>query len=543
MSKLDEFRQQNPAYASVPDDKLAAALYLKFYSEKPPMVFANEIGLASDAKLPFLKLAAEGGRTVEFKQPEPSVGGKIGGTVRGAMQGLTFGGADEIVAGGTALGRKLLQGDERALGDIYSQELEREQSRLKQFRETNPALAIGSEIAGSLALPIGAAKTVAGAAGIGAGTGGLYGFLGSEGDLQDRATGAVTGGILGALLGSGLQAGGKWLGGAFEDYMSRRAARAVSEGADSVAALRAEAEAAYNAARNSGVAIDKSAFDQMLTDTIAKVAGGAGRPVREKLYPKSAEVLSAMKDYAGKAVGIDDLEHFRQIAQDPAGMITDKAEQRAASIIINGIDDLMDNITPDKIAINPSAAQGAFEKLTQARDLWSRMRKTEKITSIIKNAKEGGYAGGFEAGLKNQIGSLLRNQKQRRGFSPEEINLLSQIQKGTPVGRILAGISYLGFSPSGGRSGLLTSGGVWGGALYAGGAGPAIAGAIATSALRGVREMSLEKQARLYADVIASGQAAQVAKEYPEIMRLLQAAAARVSTAASGQAPADILNR
>lgn len=553
MSKLDRFREQNPAYADVPDDELASALYLKFYSDKPPMVFAKEIGLASDMKLPFLRRAAEGGRTMEFKQPEPSVGGKTIGAVRSGMQGLTFGAADEIVAGGTALGRKMLQGDERALGDIYSQELERERSRIGQFRETNPALAIGSEIAGSVAVPLGAAKTALGAAGIGAGSGAAYGFLGSEGGMQERATGAATGGILGALLGAGLQAGAKQIGGAFEDYMTRRAAKAVAEGADSVAALRSEANAAYEAARSSGVAIDKAAFSKMLDDTIASVAGGAGRAVREKQIPKSADVLSAMKEYAGKSVGIDDLEYFRQMAQAPAGLVTDKAEQRAASLIIKGIDDMIEGLGPNDIAINPNAAAGAFDKLSEARDLWSRMRKSEKISNIINTASDGGYAGGFEAGLKTQIGAILRNPKQRRGFSSEEIGLLSQIQRGTPVGNILAGVSRMGISLSGGRtpplggpalgSGLLglTTGVATAnpllGALVAGGE------LAATTALRKVREMSLEKQARLYADVLASGKAAEVAKSYPGLMRYLEAVATKATTAGAAQTPYDILNR
>lgn len=549
MTKLNEFRKQNPAYDNIPDDELASALYLKFYSDTPPMVFANEIGLGSDAKLPFLKRAAEGGKTIAFEQAAPEVGGKVAGVARGALQGLTLGAGEEIVAGGTAAARKLLQGDERALSDIYGQELERERQRIGQFRETNPALAYGSEIAGGIAVPLGAAKTVKGAAAVGAGTGTAAGFLGSQGGIEDRLTGAATGGVLGALLGGGLQAGGKAIGGSFEDYMTRRAAKAVAEGAESVQALKDEAAAGYKAARDSGVLIDKAAFDTMVDGIISKVSGAPGRPIREKLIPKSADVIQAMKDASAKSIGFDDLEYLRQLAQTPAGMVTDKAEQRAASLVISGIDDFINNLSPNQIGANQAKAADAISSLNNARDLWGRMRRTETIENIINTAKEGGYAGGFESGLKTQIGTILRNPKKRRGFSKDEIALLSQIQKGTPVGRIIAGISYLGFSPSGGRTpaiggGLLT-GALTGGAI--GGPLGALLGAgaelTATTALRAVREMSLEDQARLYAQVIASGRAAEVSKTYPGLMRYLESIATRATTGASTQLPYDILNR
>lgn len=543
MQKLSEFRKKYPQYDDVADADLAFGLYQKFYSDLPAMQFAKGLGLDKGQSLEFLGVASKAGKGLAFESPEPSVGGGVAGTARGVLQGMTLGAGDEIVAGGAALGRKLLQGDDRSLGDIYGQELERERKRIGQFREESPVLAYGSEFAGGAAIPLGAAQTVKGAAALGGATGTAAGFLGSEGGLENRLTGATTGGVLGALLGGGLQAGGKAAMSAFEDYMTQRAAKAAAAGADSIDALRREATDAYEVARNSGVQIDRAAFDNMLDGIIAKVSGRAGGQVRPKLIPKSADVIDAMKELAGRTVGIDDLEYFRQLAQDPAGMVTDKAEQRAASMIIKGIDDFVGNISPDQISVNPEMAQSAAQSLTKARELWGRMRRTETIDNIVTAAKEGGYAGGFESGLKNQIGSILRNPKKRRGFSKDEISLLSQIQKGTPVGRILSGISYLGFSPSGGRSGLLTSGGTWGGVLATGNVIPALMGATASTALRYVREMSLEDQARLYTQIIASGKAGDVIKQYPSVMRYLENIAARATTGGATQMPYDILNR
>lgn len=553
MATMEEVRKQFPQYSDLSDAQLMAGVYRNFYSDVPVMGFVKTLmtdyGFDQDKAKEFSSTVSKAGADFSFEQPKPSYGGSAVGMARGGLQGITLGAGDEIVAGGVAGARKaasllgLPGGDERAIGDIYGEELERERQRLSSFKEERPVLGYGSEIIGGIALPLGAANTLKQAAMLGGGLGATSGFLTSEGDLAERATGAVTGGILGTLLGGGLHAGATALSTELKNYLTNRAAKAVSEGAPGIAALRKEADDAYAAARNSGVAIDKAAFDKMLSDVISNVAGGAGRVVREKQIPKSADVLSAMKDYAGKAVGIDDLEYFRQLAQTPAGLVTDKAEQRAASIIINGIDDLVGNITPNQIAINPNAAEDAFNSLTKARDLWARMRRTELISDVINVAKEGGYAGGFESGLKTKIGTILRNPKLRRGFSEDELNLLSQIQLGTPIGRILAGISYTGLSTSGGRSGLLTSGGaaaITG--LMSGPVGALIQLGGAT-ALRAVREMSLEKQARMYADIIASGQADKVANVAPGLMKYLQSVAARITRGTAQQLPSDIMNR
>jgi hypothetical protein len=553
MASMTEVRKQYPQYNDLSDGELMFGLYKNFYSDMPVMGFTktlmSDFGLNMDEVKKFNDLAKQSGAQIGFAQPEPSVGGKLAGAARGLLQGITLGGGEEVVAAGTAAGRKLLRSDERPIGDIYQQELGRERSRIQQFREESPALAYGSEIVGGVAIPLAGAKTVGQAALLGGGTGATAGYLGSEGGVQERLTGAAAGGVLGSLLGAGAQAGADALGASFQNYMTRRAARAVAEGADSVQSLKDEAGKAYAAARQSGVSIDKQAFDTLIDDIIGQVSGAPRRPIREKLTPKSADVIEAMKEFSARSVGLDDLEYFRQLAQTPAGMVTDKAEQRAASLIINGIDDFVDNLDITKVATNPQAAQKAAADLSKARELWSRMRRTERIENIINVAREGGYAGGFESGLKTQIGTILRNPKQRRGFSKEELNLLSQIQQGTPVGRILAGVSYLGFSPSGGRTplmggGLLTgavTGGLAGGPLGALlGAGVEVAG---TTALRAIREMSLEDQARLYAQVIASGRAAEVTKNYPGVMRYLQAVATRGTTGGVTQLPYDVPNQ
>lgn len=547
MASIQEIRQQYPQYDDLSDAELAFRFHRNFYSDIPIIQFTKDLGMDTTQALDVLRFAnTQGVRGMQAVETAPEVGGTGTGMLRSAMQGLTMGFGDELVAGGVAAARQLT-GDERAFPEIYGEELQRERGRIGEFRETNPVLATTSEIAGGIAAPLGTARTVGQGAMIGAGAGAAYGFGTGEGGIENRATGAATGGVLGALLGAGGTAAAQGLTRQFERYMTNRAARAAAEGAESIQQLREEANAAYQAARNAGVQIDQNAYQQLIDRITSDIAGGAGRPVRAALTPKSADVLSAMRDFTGRAVGLDDLEYIRQLAQTPAGMVTDRAEQRAASMIISGIDDFVENLDegvmrmPDtnllrmfglEVAEGGAATpEQAIQSLGRARDLWARMRRTETIQNIIDVARSGGYAGGFESGLKTQIGAILRNPRKRRGFSEAELQLLEDIQRGTPVGRVLAGISYLGFSPSGGRTpvqggGLLT-GGLAGGLM--GGPIGALIGAsteaAATTALRAIREMSLGRKADLYAQIIASGQADAIMRQYPALMRELQAIA------------------
>ena len=107
------------------------------------------------------------------------------GIIDSALQGLTFGTADEIA------------------GFFSEDAKENIRKRLRSFRNTNPALAIGSEIVGSLPTAIlggaGLAKAGLGAVKSAMGMGGVYGAGAS--DEGDR----LFGGTVGALTGGAFQ--------------------------------------------------------------------------------------------------------------------------------------------------------------------------------------------------------------------------------------------------------------------------------------------------------------------------------------------------
>lgn len=182
----------------------------------------------------------------EKKQDELDVLDQIKGGARAFAQGLTFGFADELEAG--------------TLGKLLDYDAEDIRKSLSEYRKEAPVASFVSEIGGAL-LPslaagifTGGAGTAAGlgataarttpslakaagrAAATGAGYGGLYGAGTAEGDISDRAGGALTGAIFGGALGgatplaiSGGAAGMRRLGDVLKIGGTKRAAQYSDE--------------------------------------------------------------------------------------------------------------------------------------------------------------------------------------------------------------------------------------------------------------------------------------------------------------------------
>ena len=126
--------------------------------------------------------------------------------LRTAAQGLTLGFGDEIEAGVRSIGSD----------ESYETIRDRIRGRLNQYSSDNPGEALGIEMAGSLVIPGGVARTAAvkggkmalsKVAGYNAGLGAGYGAGMSEGEnASEIAADATLGGAIGGVGGAGLQA-------------------------------------------------------------------------------------------------------------------------------------------------------------------------------------------------------------------------------------------------------------------------------------------------------------------------------------------------
>jgi|DEB0MinimDraft_6_1074348.scaffolds.fasta_scaffold05117_2 hypothetical protein len=130
----------------------------------------------------------------------------IPGVARELAQGLTFGGAGELAGAGRGAmaalrGEDFMPAFQSGMGEF--------EAKRKEFKEEYPASALTAEIAGSLPTGIAAGARLAGAKLLPrllapAAGGATYGFLGTEGGLEERGYGAGIGaGIAGTLAAGG----------------------------------------------------------------------------------------------------------------------------------------------------------------------------------------------------------------------------------------------------------------------------------------------------------------------------------------------------
>ncbi|WP_066560986.1 thermonuclease family protein [Croceicoccus bisphenolivorans] len=146
--------------------------------------------------------------------PLTNVGdGRTGATMRGIGDGVLAGGLDEAGAVvdmlGLTPGRENIWNSDRRLADIWANNQQQNSAITGYDDMAHPGWRLGGQIGGGLVVPFGAkAKSVPELFKVGAAYGGLEGFLGTDGDIGERAVGGAIGVPVGGAVGA---AGGKAL--------------------------------------------------------------------------------------------------------------------------------------------------------------------------------------------------------------------------------------------------------------------------------------------------------------------------------------------
>ena len=336
-------------------------------SKKDQQNFINKI--VSDRKNP--------------KKEELSLGDSLAGGARAVGQGLSLGFGDEIEAG--------LRTGFGFLGD-YDKTVKDVRGNIKDFREENPYGSLALELGGGLLTGgLGAGRVSASALGrkilasragntglgatVGVTEGAIAGAGSADGDLGDRAVGALAGGTLGGAFGATLPSvinlGGKALNrGAYA--VGLKSDDAIQKGADQ------KTLQAFNRAKLTPDDVQRSLDDAVIPDTmIADVGGEATR----RLSRASANVSGEGSDIATKALDERQLGLGDQIADDVENVLgssksaTVALEEIAERQKLNANDDYdkafnLDGkpvtVSVDKIKpfLNLPAFDDAFEQAT-----------------------------------------------------------------------------------------------------------------------------------------------------------------------------------
>lgn len=463
------------------------------------------------------RLSVDSGMAPEGMVADPRTGGMIDmrrdpsldmgagkSAAFGAMQGLGFNAGDEAI-GALAGGMDAL-----GLGGGVDARFATEQAREMERRaqEGNPAAYYGGLIPGAVASSLSGAKalglakapaTVPAAMTQGATLGGIEGALagagGAEGGLMERGEAALWNGALGAgiggtvapLMGAGIQ----------KIADSRAANRAITEAAKNAPtteALRSQGRAAYQAIDDAGVQIRPDRVRAAMGSIAEGLRGeGAGYTGAEKVMPASRSIMEATGDVGAQAntVPFKELDIFRRYMGTAArANPTNQGDTRAATEAMGTLDDFIRNLTPDDVDAGDITT--LQEMLPKARDLWSRMSRSQTIDDAIEASQD--YLSGGASGLRNQFKRIITSPSLSRGFSEAEKVAMRKVINGS-IGQQT--LNLLG----GGMGQLATMGAGFG----MGGLPGAAAGMAAGAGFRKASEAVAMKNAEVVRALIANG--------------------------------------
>ena len=232
-----------------------------------------------------------------------TIGETVDAAVRGAANALTFGFADRIAAGlGSATGIGGESGE-------YAKNLEKQRAIDAANLEEHPIATIGGNLAGGLALPVGAAASaatlpgrMAAGAGMGAAQGALYG-AGSSPDLTNlpqvagnMAAGGAVGGLVGGVAPPVVEGASQLLGAAARKSGIPQAIAGLRNPEGTAAGVVADALRRDAAAGSGG--LDQYAQRYALSQGQPVVAADLGGDATRRL----ARTASNLSDEAGQTL-------------------------------------------------------------------------------------------------------------------------------------------------------------------------------------------------------------------------------------------------
>ncbi|MFD1945071.1 hypothetical protein [Paradevosia shaoguanensis] len=484
MATLAQVRQQHPEYNDMGDGALAMALHRKFYSDVPMADYLGQLGIDRGDVLYELRdpgngdgdylrqqLAAPGAgesqQQAEQRQagqltPERRAGG-VEGAARAALQGATFGFGDELVAAGAAA---FNPDQSQSFGDKFNAYLSREQGLVDNFREDNPVVAYGSEIAGAIPTGVAAGGQLAGrgatlgmraltGAGVGAGQGAAYGFGSADGDLADRGMNALMSAGVGGVVGGAIPLVSNTIGSAVQRGQQGRILDAAAKAAPTADDLKSAASAMFEQATGgTPLAITDNSYMRFLGDVQSI---GQKLRINANLDPKSVGLsemmLSIADDLArgGTAVDMKDLHLLRQAAQRVA-MSSEGRDAAFANTVIRRLDDFVQTLKPADIlgGADPSQATNA---LYRGISTWSRANKVGLVEEAIRVGQAA--ASGPEKGIRNALRTMLfRKPDVWNRFTTAEQQAIKDVIDGTPGSNLMKLIGTFGFGGNTATNGI-----------------------------------------------------------------------------------------
>jgi hypothetical protein len=373
---------------------------------------AEQPGMVEQAKDMFLQ---HGGK-LPVVGPAISALQAPGGLVQSVAQGATFGFADEAAAGvRSGLGKMGMN------YGSYEDELAALRGELKDYRSSNPVKSFAGEVAGGAMPAVAAglggaalrgANTLRGVAGLGAASGGAYGFGSSEGGLGERAEGAATGAAFGAVAPA--------ITHGIKEYVAKPIGRRAVSGARRLLDPVADAQSLQQPGTKAALRIaDRQGYLNRPADSVRKVTPTVQNAV-ETVGNQADDLNAAIAAQLGADAGDTAVE--KALSKD----FQRAADRIVSSGILEQADTVEDlsRLTADRLRTLGSARERAARELDQVflavnsadtprnrmigavsqRDLAEPIRELNKRIGELENTK---LAAPISDGIKKTMRSIL----------------------------------------------------------------------------------------------------------------------------------------
>lgn len=255
------------------------------------------------------------------------------------------------------------------------------------------------------------AKVLAGQQGVQLGAGAAGGAVGEATNNPYLGTAAA--------MATGVAAG---LPGAVR---SNRAVSQAVKNAPTTKQLAQQGSKLFDRAKGSSAVVKPDSYADFLAKAEKRLLGAGADP---QVHPKLGSVMNALTKRIGNEMDIQDLQNVRRVAANAAAS-READERRLGKMLVSDIDDYIRGLTANDLVAGKMGT--AADDLSQARGIWSRMKKSEIIDEAIGKAKK--QASGFENGLRVQFRSILNNPNKVRGFAEDEIKAMQEVVEGTPT--------------------------------------------------------------------------------------------------------------
>ena len=208
------------------------------------------------------------------------------------------------------------------------------------------------------------------------------------------------------------------------------APKGIVAAAPTAETLASEATRLYGETKKSGTAFKPNVFGAEM--------GQIGADLRElgyhpKLHP---DIKVALKELQNTKTPKDmlELQSLREFIVNGQGSKNPK-EKMLATVLKDRFDDYIVNAGPEAIISKTSEGAKTWQ---QARETYSKLRKSEVFTDMLERSELDKAGMGVEKSLTNQLRSLAKDPKKMRLFTAEEQAAITQAAKGGTVQNILS---------------------------------------------------------------------------------------------------------